>query len=136
MLKKLNWKQHNERSWSCRDWALDVQYVQGEWVCRFDGREIGSSSACPSALAVAEGFIKAKVECGITTSFQTLIDLLAARDARIAELEAALRGVRDFRHIAWLYDDDMGHPRREFCNDTVALMEDMARDALKETPDD
>ena len=55
---------------------------------------------------------------------------LAERDARIAELEGALRAIATYREKCQEYDDDMGHERRDFDGDGWWQIEHGATAAL------
>ena len=55
---------------------------------------------------------------------------LAERDARIAELEGALRAIATYREKCQEYDDDMGHERRDFDGDGWWQIEHVATAAL------
>lgn len=56
--------------------------------------------------------------------------------ARVAELEEALRIIANHRQACRAYDDDAGHQPRVFDEEDVRLLEWQARAALKETDHD
>jgi hypothetical protein len=69
------------------------------------------------------------MEDGEDTSYGYTRDDIS--DARIEQLESALRLIATHRAKCHEHDDDMGHERRDFDVEDVILMEHAARIALK-----
>lgn len=56
--------------------------------------------------------------------------LLDAERAKTKRLSDALRAISTWRHDALAYDEDVGHPPRDFDEDTIEEIENAAKLAL------